>query len=320
MDKSPFVWKLATFGKACFLAKRGNTMKKKYKDMLFLFVLFILIASCATKPIPVRKESGPLARLPRNEGFYLLARPDGHEELNLEILKTLIPLIPGEAYQVLERTHDAVLSGNFTKPLFFSVILKGEYPAFFVRRALKKSPDWYKQEGQIWQGPDKILANTLYKNTLIAANAPNALELLSQNMNHPPITDPILPEVDRLWWEEGGPVLLFYLPRLDGLPLPQGLRTIPPGSSALMSLEPFPDQPGRYSLHGELRFSVPREVRLWALGLRFYLAARLGLSPHAEERAALKRLNIEQEGSVLKITNWSMSPKAWAGFLASFSD
>ncbi len=293
-------------------------MKKKYSSLFLSAALFCLIISCATKPILLSKDAGPLDRLPPGEDFYLLARPAGHEELNFEILKTLMPLEHGESFRALERTREAALGGKFTSPPVFAGLLEGEYPPFFVRRALKRSPDWHKTEGQTWQGPGGILADTLYKNTLIAASLPTSLEVLRQNMNSPVKEGPSLPEAGRLWWEGGIPVLLLYLPRLERLPLPAGLKAIPSGSSALLGLESSPGQPGIYSLRGELRFSDPREARLWALGLRFFLAARLGLSSRGEERKALGQLNIEAEGPVLKITDWSMSPGAWGEFLGSF--
>ncbi len=316
-------------------------MKKKIGQVLVLTVLLNLFTGCATKLeaplVSMFYDVGPLYRFPENDDFFLLARPEGHEELLAEILKNLMPFKPRDARQVLERTRAVSLSGQFTSPLTFSAILDGEFPPFFVRRALKKSPDWHQLEKESWQGPEGSIVYTYYKNSIVATSAQERFEIFRDEEKFYTITEagesetefnsctsaycaqsPILSDGDRLWWEGGSPVLLFYMPHLEKLPLPRGLKAIPPESSALISLEAAPHRDGAYTLNGELRFSGAPQARMWALALRFFLGARLGLSPHEEEREALGQLNLNADDSVLKITNWTMSPQAWGRFLASF--
>ena len=296
----------------------------KYLITLFSFV--ILLASCTTKPVIPPEEAGPLARLGAGEDFYLLARPAEHPDLASAVLGNMMETDPEEMEAALERTSLSLIAGRFGSSgaaFEFSGILEGDYPAFFVRRAFRKSKDWNKYEEKVWKGPDEILADTIFKDTLIAASEDERLSGLQSAMSGTINDDDILPEGDREWWEGGRPALMLYLPSLSVLPMPEGLPAVPENSSltaVLTDASISGDREEAYTLSADLRFGDDRSARLWALGLRIYLAARLGRSPHQEERAAMSELSVKVEGSNIALDGWTMSPLAWARFLSEFSD
>ncbi len=301
-------------------------MRHLRSSALTLVVIAILFASCTTRPVMPPEEAGPLARLEGNEDFYLLARPAEHPELAAAVLSNMMDTDPDEMSAALRRTRLSLIAGRFASSdaaFEFSGILEGEYPAFFVRRALRKSPDWKKQEEKIWKGPDEILADTVFKNTLIAASGDERLDGLQNAVGKASLGDDILPRDDREWWEGGRPALMLYMPSLEALPVPEGFPSVPEGSSLVMALTDASiagDREEAYTLSGDIRFADERSARLWALGLRIYLAARLGRSPHDEERAAMGTVKVKTEASVITLDGWTMSPAAWARFMAEFSD
>ncbi|MDC7234652.1 MAG: hypothetical protein PQJ58_15580 [Spirochaetales bacterium] len=288
----------------------------KIKNIYFYLLLILLVSSCTTKPVIPPQDADPLAILPDSDDFYLLARPSEHPELSYEILRDLIPVEPSEIYPALERTRNTVISASFGQPLEFSGKMEGDYPAFFVRRSLRKSPDWDKSEEKSYKGPNDILADTLYKNTLLAASAAPRLDDLQEASLVYPAEKRVLNRQDREWWESGTAALMFYLPNLALLPLPEGMPVVPEGSSLLVSMLPLED--GRYSLSGEFRFSDSRATRFWALGLRVFLAGRLGLSESEEERQAMGELSLKTSDSMISLSNWNMSARSWGYFISTF--
>lgn len=310
------------------LQDRSPVLKKSIGQLIlkqihpirpFLLLLFIPVLgiSCTTKPVMPPQDADPLAVLPDTDDFYLLARPSEHPELSYEILKDLLPVEPAEIYPALERTRHTAISASFGKPLEFSGKMEGDFPAFFVRRSLKKSPAWSKDQDKTYKGPDDILADTLYKDTLLAASAPDRLDTLQASALNYPADHTLLSREDREWWESGSAALLFYLPDLAVFPLPEGLPAVPGGSSLLVSMLPLED--GRYSLSGEFRFADSKNTRFWALGLRIFLAGRLGLSDSPEERQAMSDLNLKIEDSVVILNNWNMSAPGWGNFISTFN-
>ena len=285
-------------------------------------LLLVLFASCTTRPVMPPDEAGPLSRLAAGEDFYLLARPAEHPALATAVLGNMMDADPVQMQRALERTDLGLIAGRFSSPLEFSGILEGDYPAFFVRRSLRKSPDWEKQEEKVWKGPDEILTDTLFKDTLIAASEEERLAGLQQSLTFPSPRDEapaILPDADRQWWEGGAPAILLHLPSLGALPLPQGLPSVPEDSSLTAGLTEASAGTGEsYTLSADLRFSDERSARMWALALRIYLAARLGRSDREEERAAMRGLQVKADGPVIRLDGWTMSPAAWAVFLAEF--
>ena len=293
----------------------------KYYISILSFIL--ILASCTTKPVMPPEEAGPLSRLEAGEDFYLLARPAEHPELASAVLGNMLETDPEEMSVALERTSLSLIAGRFSSPFEFSGILEGNYPAFFVRRSLRKSPDWEKQEKKVWMGPDEILTDTIFKDTLIAASADKRLAGLQSAMTGSAVPDEILSRSDREWWEGGHPALMLYLPSLSALPMPDGLPSVPEDSSLVLGLSDASvsgDRGEAYTLSGDIRFADERSARMWALGLRLYLAARLGRSEHDEERAAMSTVKVKTEGTVISLDGWTMSPFSWARFMADFSD
>lgn len=284
---------------------------------LILLIISLLGVSCTTKPVIPSQDADPLAVLPSTDDFYLLARPSLHPELSYEILRDLLPVEPSDIYPALERTHNTVISASFGKPLEFSGMMEGDYPAFFVRRSLKKADGWSKDENKTFKGPEDILADTLYKDTLLAASADSRLDELQSALTLFPEDNTVLNRNDREWWESGNAAIMFYLPDLGALPLPEGLPVVPEGSSLLISM--IPTQDGRYTLNGEFRFAEAKSTRFWALGLRIFIAGRLGLSESEEERLAMSELNLKIEGSNIILNNWNMSARSWGYFISTFN-
>ncbi|QEN07003.1 hypothetical protein EXM22_03005 [Oceanispirochaeta crateris] len=295
-------------------------MKRKYlafEILLFVFLFF----SCTTPPVELPQNTDPLIVLPREDEFYLLVRPSDHSRLSFEILRDLLPLNESEVYPALERTNETILSGMFHSTLQFSAKMSGDFPAYFVRRSLKKSPFWEKVEDKTYRGPGDILADTLYKDIFLAASEEERLRDL-QSLQSSDFSDfqGILNQDDLDWWLSGTPALMLYLPAISAFPLPRGLPSVSEDSSLMFSLIPIPEQPGMYTLNGELRFSEARTAKLWALALRFYLGGRLGLSSRQEEQNALASLSLNTEGSVIHLTDWTMSARGWGDFIASFKE
>ncbi|MBF9017786.1 MULTISPECIES: hypothetical protein [unclassified Oceanispirochaeta] len=290
---------------------------KQTKTYLIYLLCSLSFFACTTRPVMPPQDSDPLAVLPSTDDFYLLARPSVHPELSYELLKDILPVDSSEIYPALERTHNTVISARFGKPLEFSGMMEGEYPAFFVRRSLKKSPGWSKNEEKTYKGPDGILADTIYKNTLLAASADPRLHVLQSALMKFPEDNSVLSAEDREWWESGNAALLFYLPDLAVFPMPEGLPVVPEGSSLLISMIPADD--GRYSLNGEFRFAEAGSTRFWALGLRIFLAGRLGLSESEEERLAMSELNLKIDGATIILDNWNMTAPGWGHFLSTFN-
>lgn len=298
----------------------------KRKHTLLIVIVLAVLASCTTKPAIPPEESGPLARMDAGEDFYLLARPAEHPDLAASVLGNMMETDPEEMAAALERTSLTLIAGRFgtsEEGLEFSGILEGDYPAFFVRRALRKSKDWERQEEKVWKGPDEILADTIFRDTLIAASRDERLEGLQDAMTGIAGSEDVLSRSDREWWEGGRPAMMLYLPSLGVLPMPDGLPAVPDNSSltAVMTDASIAGDRGEaYTLSVDLRFGDDRSARLWALGLRIYLAARLGRSPYEEERAAMSTVAVKVEGSSIALDGWSMSPFAWARFLSEFRE
>ncbi|MDC7241701.1 MAG: hypothetical protein PQJ50_15210, partial [Spirochaetales bacterium] len=228
----------------------------------------------------------------------------------------LMPVEEGQIMPALERTRTAVVSASFGDSLEFSGKMEGDYPAVFVRHSLRRSKDWAKEEDKTYRGPMDILADTMYKNTLLATSGEERLDSLQSDfLNQPEKT--VLPKSDLEWWQNGDSAVMFYLPDMSRLPMPAGLPSVPAGSSFAGFLSPVGESE-QYRLSGELRFADARNTRMWALGLRLFLAGTLGLSPVAEERQALNEMELKIHDSIIMLDNWKMTPSAWGHFLSVF--
>ncbi|MDC7239677.1 MAG: hypothetical protein PQJ50_04880, partial [Spirochaetales bacterium] len=64
-------------------------MKKYILPALSLLLLAFLLPGCTTTAPVERIDADPLAVLPEDDDFYLLARPAEHPELVLEVLQEL---------------------------------------------------------------------------------------------------------------------------------------------------------------------------------------------------------------------------------------
>ncbi len=291
-------------------------MKKYILPALSLLLLALLLPGCTTTAPVERIDADPLAVLPEDDDFYLLARPSEHPELVLEVLQELMPVEEGQIMPALERTRTAVVSASFGDSLEFSGKMEGDYPAVFVRHSLRRSKDWAKEEDKTYRGPMDILADTMYKNTLLATSGEERLDSLQADfLNQPEKT--VLPKSDLEWWQSGDSAVMFYLPDMSRLPMPAGLPSVPAGSSFAGFLSPVGESE-QYRLSGELRFADARNTRMWALGLRLFLAGTLGLSPVAEERQALNEMELKIHDSIIMLDNWKMTPSAWGHFLSGF--
>jgi len=288
--------------------------------IFLILVLLIPLAGCSTNPVVQPSDGDPLSVLPGGESFYLLTRPAEHQELIFEILRDLLPLSQTDIYPALGRTSQTRISGTFSKPLRFSGFMEGRFPAYFVRRSLNKSPLWQKEEGRVYKGPANILADTLFKNTLLTASGKDRLNTLESILMTGVAEDPVLKPRDREWWLSGTPALMLYVPNLSLLPLPQGMPRVPEGSSMVLSLTALSEKKDIYSLSADFHFKEARKARIWNLGLRIFLAGRLGLSANQEERDAMSGLALKNENTDIHLNNWQMSTRGWGTFFSSFSE
>jgi len=288
----------------------------------------LLLASCTTAPVRPEAVADPAAVLPAGEDFYLLARPSEHPVLIAEILREKIPVSPAELYPVLERTREGVFSGVFVPEAsglpVFSGQVEGDYPAFFVRSSLRNSPDWEKTDRYEYAGPGGMVAGTEFRDTLILAAGEDRLESLDRNLRGG-LTGPgssedsaVLPESLVEWWRGGQPAAVLYLPDMGLLTLPEGLPSVTEGTVLSLGLTGS-GEAEQYSLSAALTFPDSRSLRLWKLGIRIFLAGRLGLSPVAEERAVLSSIEMRSEGNTLHIEEWTMSARGWGRFLSSLN-
>ena len=296
------------------LWRRPEKLKKYILPALILLVL--LLSGCTTTA-PLQKENAdPLAVLPEDDDFYILARPSEHPELVLEVLQELMPVEEGQMMPALSRTHTAVVSASFSDPIVFSGKMEGDYPAVFVRHSLRRSKAWTREEDKTYRGPMNIFADTLYKNTLLAATGEGRLENLQDDFLAQTEKSILSPE-DLQWWQSGGSAVMFYLPDLGRIPMPSGLPSVPADTVFKATLDPVAGS-DKYNLSGELTFADARNTRMWALGLRIFLAGTLGLSPVEEERFVLNEMEMKMEGAGITLDNWKMTPSSWGHFLSGF--
>ncbi len=297
--------------------------------LLFIFsFLLLFLGSCTTKPVLPPEDSDPTTILPSGEDWYILTRPSAHPDLIMALAGVWLSDSPA-IKSALTRTETTLLSGSFGKKEVidlsqknskivlpdFSACFQGDYPAFFVRNSLRKDDAWRKGEGKTYQGPGGLIVETEFKDLVLAVSGQERLELLQQGVLQPEVENR-LPLKLREWWLSGNPALLIYLPSLSDFPLPEGVPAIPGNSQADLALIPAED--GKYALDLSIGFPDSRSARLWSLGLRFYLAARLGNSPVEEERQALGDISLNAEESTIRLTGWVMTPEGWGQFLSPY--
>lgn len=289
--------------------------------------LGLLIASCTTTPAPPEKGADPAGLLPPGEDFYCLVRPSAHEELVRNLLEGFGALEEGAggADTAIARTREGVLSGRFPPvlpenvqlaspaPPLFSAVASGDFPAFFLRSSLRLKKEWRKSSGYVYEGPGGVRMDTAYRDTLLIAADEGRLAPLRTGMAEGPRRR-ILPEALTEWWNAGGPALMVYLPDLSALPAAASLPAVPEGTAVDMAFLPRDDA---YELDLRVSFAQAGDARLWSLGLRLYLAGKMGLSFAEEERAALKALEMSREEGVLRLRGWTMTPAGWAAFFSS---
>ena len=318
---------------------------------IFLRVFFILsavvllLASCTTRPVLPEEKADPTILLPSGEDFYLLTRPAEHTELTRDFLQIFVEANPSSLDSALARTDEALFSGKFTDPDVHPVRntenpvigledqslpplsgqVRGDFPAFFLRSSLRREEGWEKAGRYRFEGPGDLLVDTAYKDTLLIGTDTSRLEVLSGMISGEKKAESILsgqlPAESAEWWRGGIPALMVYIPVLKVLPLPEGLPAVPEGASmeAVLSENVNPDfSPRLYNLEMVLEFPDSRSARLWSLGVRLFLAARLGLSDVEEEQAALRNISLKTEDNILSLNGWVMSAPAWGRFIGSF--
>ena len=305
---------------------RGGSKRIGFKPPLYLLILTVLfISSCTTKPVLPEKNTDPAGVLPAGDDWYLLVRPSGHSELISRLITRFFEQT-GSIDSALERTESAVMSGKFSadsvpdvtegekglKLPAFSSSFQGDYPAFWVRNALRKDSAWEKTERAVYRGPGNLVVDTQFRDRFLAVKGDHRLSDLQREFLIPTGARR-LPEGIADWWNTGAPALLIYLPDLEAFPLPQGLPALPGGTQADLAL--LKVESGFYELNLSLTFPDSRSARLWSLGLRFFLAARLGNSPEPEERQAFQELSLKTEESTIRLTGWIMTPEGWARFI-----
>ncbi len=307
----------------------GSGERVGSKPTLTLCILICVLfsfSSCTTKPVLPETVTDPAGVLPAGEDWYLLVRPSEHSEL-ISHLATRFVEQTGSIDSALERTSTAVMSGRFPTSVVpsdteegttinlpeFSSSFQGDYPAFWVRNALRKDPSWEKTERAVYQGPSDLLVDTEFRDRILAVKGERRLSDLQKEFLTPAEARR-LPEDMTDWWNTGAPALLIYLPDLGAYSLPQGLPALPEGTRADLAL--LEGESGFYELNLSLVFTDARSARLWSLGLRFFLAARLGNSPEPEERQALQELSLTTKESTIRLTGWIMTSEGWGKFLS----
>ena len=315
------------------------------RAFFILSVVVLLLGSCTTRPVLPEDKADPTILLPSGEDFYLLTRPAEHRELTRDFLQIFIEADPSSLDSALARTDEAVFSGKFTDPDALPVRgtenpvivleyqslpplsgqVRGDFPAFFLRSSLRKEEGWEKAGRYRFEGPGDLLVDTAYRDTLLLGTDMPRLEdlsgMISGEKTEEPVSSGHLPSVAVEWWRGGIPALMVYIPVLDTLPLPDGLPAVPEGASmeAVLHETVSPDfYPRLYNLEMVLEFPDSRSARLWSLGVRLFLAARLGLSDVEEEQAALRNISLNTEENVLSLNGWIMSSPAWGRFIGSF--
>ena len=304
-------------------------MIKFFRALILASAAALLLASCTTRPVLPGGISGPAALLPAEEDYYLLSRPAGHPDLTLEILGLIIEADRDSLASLMGRTEEAFFSGSFDfsslkeerlPPL--SGYIRGDFPAFFVRSSLRKDKGWEKSGRYVYAGPGGLETDTAYKDTLLLASGKGRLPFLREGMAGDFSRTNLTPELAD-WWRSGQPALIIYIPDLSGLPLPEGLPAVPASSSLEMAfitgpaVSPGAPDSSLYSLDLTLRLPDSRSARFWSMGLRFFLAARLGLSDSDEEKTALSLLSLSTSDTVIHLSGWTMSSGAWGSFMQS---
>ena len=315
------------------------------RAFFILSAVILLLASCTTRPVLPEDKADPTILLPSGEDFYLLTRPAGHRGLTRDFLQIFVEADPSSLDSALARTDEAVFSGKFTDPDALSVRktenpvivledqslpplsgqVRGDFPALFLRSSLRKEEGWEKAGRYRFEGPGNLLVDTAYKDTILLGTDTSRLEVLSEMISGEKTAEPLssghLTSEAAEWWRGGIPALMVYIPVLDTLPLPDSLPAVPGGASmeAVLSETVSPDFPPRlYTLEMVLEFPDSRSARLWSLGMRLFLAARLGLSEVEEEQAALRNISLKTDENVLFLNGWVMSSPAWGRFIGSF--
>lgn len=283
----------------------------------------LLLTSCTTAPVLPEESADPIGLLPQGEDFYLLLRPAQHSALTAAFLSLMVDTDPQGLSVMMERTEVGFFSGRFSETVSgpadevvlppLSGLVRGDYPAFFVRSSLRKDKGWEKTDRYVYAGPAGLLMDTAYKNTLLLVSDKDRLEPLQEDVTAGRARIN-LPVDSAQWWRGGQPALLVYLPEISTLPLPDSLPEIPSGSALEMAFIP---EGGRYGLDLTIHFPDSRSAGLWSLGMRFFLAATLGLSDSEEEQAALQTLQLNREESSLHLSGWVMSPEGWGRFIMS---
>ncbi len=310
-----------------------------------LWAAALFLASCTTRPVLPEDEVDPTVFLPEGEDFYLLTRPAEHRELIRDFVRIFVEADPSSLDSALGRTEEAVFSGKFSdpdaipventdNPIFvledqslppLSGQVRGDFPAFFLRSSLRGEEGWEKAGRYRFKGPGDLLVDTAFKDTLLIGTDTSRLEILSGKISGETRAESFssgqLPSGSAEWWGGGIPALMVYIPVLNSLPLPDSLPAVPEGASmeAVLTETVSPDFSLRlYNLEMALEFPDSRSARLWSLGVRLFLAARLGLSDVEEEQASLRNISLKTEENVLYLNGWVMSSDTWGRFIGSF--
>jgi len=299
-----------------------STRRIFLRGFFVLSTAALLLTSCTTSPVLPEESADPIGLLPSAEDYYLLARPAQHPALTAEFLGLMVEVDSTKLNAVMERCESALFSGRFASPESetgisklppLSGLVQGDFPAFFLRSSLRSDKGWEKAKRYVYAGPEGLLCDTAYKDTLLLVSEASRLQPFQEDVRAGQ-AGINLPEDTAAWWRGGQPALLVYLPDISALPLPNGLPVVPEGSALEMAFLPEDDA---YALDLFIHFADSRSARLWSLGMRFFLAGRLGLSPSPEEQAALQTLDLKTEGASLHLSGWTMSSRAWGSFLQS---